>query len=455
MGTLASAYCTDAGAKVVLFKKSRKGFVFQENLTLQPGSYKFPELYLSYFYPDLVLETVRIPPVKDEGTINILIKKKLADTLGLTGNYLVVFEELLEESAPTEKVFRVFAIPEEVYRDESILPKDLEEHLMIFTTPHFSLHGVSKVVAEDRTVLHVYADDESLVMTVSRGEEVLYTRGLRIPPYTKTDEEAYTDFIHENISMTYMFVAQRSNIPVDFILLSGKLYEKEALINELIPSVSCGIATPLVPREFRKAGPIVFLEFLPCFGTVLLDQRYDFSPNEVKDKRALRLHLSKLIPVLTLLLVLALSMVSFEIYKLWERSKEIAQLRGRVISSLSALTQDPLLREGDLNYYVAYLNLLARSRRENPLNAIPQIEDFLKEIKANEYIFSYTKGKIVLSFTVERQFRNLVALSIYREKLLKRLEEIKSRGFVYRIESEKRDLKENRLYIRIVLEKKV
>ncbi len=455
MGTLASAYCTDTGAKVVLFKKSRKGFVFQENLTLQTGGYRFPELYLSYFYPDLVLETVRIPPVKDEETINILIKKKLADTLGLTGNYLIVFEELPEESTPTEKVFRVFAIPEEVYRNESILPRDLEEHLMIFTTPHFSLHGVSRVVAEGRTVLHVYADDESLVMTVSRGDEVLYTRGLKIPPYTKTDEEAYADFIYENISMTYMFVAQRSNIPVDFILLSGKLYEKENLINELIPSVSCGIATPLVPKEFKKAGPIVFLEFLPCFGNVLLDQKYDFSPKEVKDKRALRLHLSKLIPVLTLLFVLSLSMVGLEFYKFWNEVQEVTQLRMKVLSSLSALSTYTPLRGEALNYYITYMDLLERSRRENPLNALPQIENLLKEISAKEYVFSYKNEKIIFSFVVESRFESIVDLLLYREKLLKHLEEIRNKGFLYRIESEKKALKENRLYMRIVLEKKV
>ena len=455
MGTVASIYRTDTVAKVVLFGKRRRGFLFKESLTLQPGEYVFPQIYLSYFYPDLVSETIRIPPVKDEGTKEILIRRKLADALGLKGSYLIVFQELPEESTPAERAVRVFALPEEVYRNENILPRNLEENLMLFTTPHFSLLGISGAVAGDRTVLHAFADEESLVTTVSRGTEILYTRSLRVPPYTRADEEAYTDFIYENLNMTYMFVAQRSSIPVDLILLSGKLYDKERLVERLLSFVNCGLATPLVPIEFRDVGPIVFLEFLPCFGNVLLDQEWDFSPREVKERRSLKLYISRLVPLLALLLVLSLSLLCFRLYGILEKSEEVAQLRGEVFSSLSAVSGDPFLRGGDLGYYVTYLNLLSDSRRENPLALPPEIGDLLAEIKAKDYLFSYTKGKVALSLSVEERFGSLSELSLYREKLLKRLEEMRRKGLDYRIESEEKDLKENRLLMKIVLEKKV
>ena len=455
MGVIASVYCTDTTAKVIFVKKSRRGFTFKDNLTLQPGEYRSSEVYLSYSYPDLVFETVRIPPVSDEETVEILVKKRLSDTAGLKGNYLVVFQEMPEESTSNEKTLRVFAIPEEIYKNENVLPKDIEENLMIFTTPHFSIHGVSKAVAGDMTVLHAFADDESLVMTVSSGDEVLYTRSLRIPPYTKTDEQAYMDFVHENLNMTYMFVARRSNIPIDFILLSGKLYDKDALVEELIPSVSCGITTPVIPKEFKNVGPIVFLEFLPCFGNLLLNSRYDFSPRDVKEKRALRIYLSKLLPVLLLLTAVALSFLGFEIYRLEEKSKEISFLRSRISAKLSSLSKDPLIKEGEMGYYAGYLNLIWRSRKENPLRILPELESFLKDFKAEEYILSYNNGKAILSLSLERNFTSLAELSVYRQTLINRLEELRGKGFSYRIESEKKDLEGKRLSIKILLERKI
>lgn len=455
MGVVASVYCTDTSARVVLLKKKRKFFVFQDNLTLRPGEFRFPEVYLSYSYPDLVFETVRIPPVSDEETVEILVKKRLSDTLGLGGSYLTVFEEVPEESTPNEKVLRVFAIPEEVYRKESVLPRGLEENLMIFTTVHFSLHGISKAVAGDMTVLHAFADDESLVMTVSRGDEVLYTRSLKIPPYTKTDDRAFLDFVLENLNMTYMFVARRSNIPVDLILLSGKLYDREALVAELMPSVSCGISTPSIPERFRNVGPMVFLELIPCFGNLLLDDRHDFSPKEVKERRALRLHLSKLLPVLTLLLIVSLTLSGLRLYRVEEKSREVGRLERVLFMNLSEISRDPLLRSGDLSYYVDYLNLLSRSGKENPLRILPEVEEFLKNFRGVEYVISYSKGKAVLSMSLEEGFNSLAELSLYREKLLRELGELKKNGFDYRIESERKDLNKKTLFMKILLEKRL
>ncbi len=455
MGVIASVYCTDTTAKVIFVKKGRKGFTFKDNLTLQPGEYRSSEVYLSYSYPDLVFETVRIPPVSDEETIEILVKKRLSDTAGLKGNYLVVFQEVPEESTSNEKTLRVFAIPEEIYKNENVLPKDIEENLMIFTTPHFSIHGVSKAVAGDMTVLHAFADDEILVMTVSGGDEVLYTRSLRIPPYTKTDEQAYIDLVYENLNMTYMFVARRSNISVDFILLSGKLYDKDVLVENLISSVDCGIATPTVPKVIKNTGPIIFLEFLPCFGNLLLDRTYDFSPQDVKERRSLRIYLSKLVAILTIISLLSVSFLAFEVYKIERKLQEIFDLRREITSSLPKLFRDTALKREDIEYYTNYLNLIWRSRKENPLGILPELENLLKAFKAKEYRFSYINSKAVLSLTFEKSFTSLAELSIYRERLLKALENLKKKGFNYRIELERKYIESKTLLIKVTLEKEV
>lgn len=450
MGVVSSVYLTDTEAKVILMKRGRRGFVFERSLRVLPGEHGFPSLYLSYFYPDLISESLRIPPVRDEETRDLLVKKRLSEMLPPQGNLLLVVEEL-PESSPKEKVLRAFAIPEEVYR--RAVPKDLEEKLTFFTVPDLSLHGVSTWVAQDRNVLHAYGDEESLVMTASGGGEVLYTRSLKVPAYAKDDDLSYSDFVLESLNMTYMFLVQRSRIPVHLLLLSGKLPQKERLVEGLLNFVSCGVAVPLPPELLRNVSPELFLENLPCFGNLLLQESFDFSPKEVKERRRIRLYLSKLIPLLTLLLLLLTLLLGLRVHRIGEELREISRLKGEVAKSLSSTLGHPFLKEGSLDYFLNYLNLLASSKRENPLNALPELRELLLEFQWVEYSVSYQEGKVVVSLSLERSFGSLSELSLQRQRLIERLEEAKKRGFSYRIESESKDLEGNRLSMKVSLEK--
>ncbi|MDQ7081918.1 MAG: hypothetical protein Q9N34_02150 [Aquificota bacterium] len=185
-------------------------------------------MLISHHHPDLIIEEVEVPPVKDPETLEVLIKKRLSESAGLQGDHLLVYRLL--ETRRDRKVYRVFGIPRSVYEENPLVSGDTELKISLFTSSHLSLAGgyPRGRSREDLTVFHVYADGEKVIITVSRGEEVLYTRSV---VFGGADPDS---FLFEHVNMTYIFVAQRRNIPVDLILLSGSAKDMDNFIKDLV-----------------------------------------------------------------------------------------------------------------------------------------------------------------------------------------------------------------------------
>ncbi len=446
MGLVASALWTDGGVKVVIVRKGRGKLLLKEVLSLSPEELSFKNLYLSCFSTELVVEKVKVPPVRDEETKEILIKKRLSEVAGVGGNYLMVYEEVPEERSERERTYRVFAFPE---IDLNVPPDNLE----LLTLLNFSLVGVSDKVSPDLVVLHAYSDGEVLVTTASRGKEVLYTRSVKVPPYAKGDEDSYADFLHENVSMTHMFVAQRSNIPVDLLILSGLAAKSERLSASLHQAVNTPIASVTPPEGVRGVEPEVFVELVPLFGTLYLDERFDFSPKDIKEKRMLRRALSKMNPILLLLFFLSGILLDMEIYAIQKEAEDLS--RQTALLSSKAISKDPFLQKENLDYYITYINMLGRSSKENPLRLLPLIREFLQDQDVKAFDFVSKDGKLLALLNIEKGFENLMDMTVYREGLIRRLDELRKKGINYRIESENRDTENLRLSITLLLESKI
>jgi len=447
MGIVASVYDTGTAVRVLLFSRKGRTFRFKGlGDELRPHS----GMYVSRLHADMLQEKVSVLPVEDEGTREILLKKELHGRIGGGEDYLILSEEVLQESTERERVYRVFALPKEVL--ESSVPAELEEKLEFFTVPNFSIHGISSELFSDRTVFHAFADEKALIITVSAGGEVLYTRTTLIPAYAGADKEDYTDFVYENVSMTYMFVAQRSKIPVDLVLLSGKLYDLPRFVESLLTSIPVGIAVPLVPDRFPGMEAVFFLENLPSFGTLLLPQTYDFSPKELKEKRTIRRVLSKAIAVLSGAFLLSSTLLAFELFSLKKEIEDLKSLHAAMLVSLSAISKDIGRREEEIKYYATYINLIDKARRENPLRVLPATYTLLREIKPKRYVFSSKGGKPVLSVRMERTFLKGSDPYFYAANLRKKLEQLREKGISYRIEFENISGERKSLSMGILLE---
>ncbi|WP_457600136.1 hypothetical protein [Hydrogenivirga sp.] len=439
--------------RVVVLNKKGDNF----NVELVERNSEFPEslvsrkLYLSLTYPEVIFETVEVPPVEDEDTLTVLIKRQLAERANVTEDVLLVYSELETEGTSQKKSLRVFALPKSVCSEGGLLDEFLLSESEFFTLSQLSIAGVSGEVEPEGTVFHAFADEDTLVVTVSSGKEVIYTRSVAIPTYAR--EDGYEDFVHENINMTYLFVAQRSNIPVDLVLFSGNLIGLEDTAGSLSELMGVGIAVSIPGGRFKGIDGKTFNEFLPCFGALLLPGKYDFSPYEVKDRRLFRRILHRATVVLSLIVAVLFILLGFRLYEVSSRAESVRQLQRIVETQGQRILKDPFLEEDTFKYYLNYINALDRSRVNNPLMLLEDLAPFLKTAQAKAYVFARKNNKLTFYMDIDRRFPRLIDMTLYREKLVDSLERLRSKGYTYRIESEIRDVEENRLSMRLLVER--
>jgi hypothetical protein len=276
-----------------------------------------------------------------------------------------------EEGTSESKVYRVFGIPAEIYRSEEVLPHDLRERVSLFTVAQFSPAGTSLAVNPDLRIFHIFMDDEKLLMTVSEGEEVLYSRSLSVPSYI-SEVGNVSDFLYENTNMTYVFVAQRQGLKIDLILVSGKAKDDEQFLQSLMELSPVGIATPLPPPSVRNLSPDIFHRHMPEFGSLFLSERHDFTPLDIKEKRKFMKISYAFSKALALVLAAMLFLLALRGFGVLNNLGEIKHLKNVVALELENITRDPFVSGGNFDYFRSYLSTLSEVRIQNPINILPE-----------------------------------------------------------------------------------
>ena len=456
MGKVASLFYTPQEGKAVFLRRFRKRYIYEGSARA-----KLPvkdlwgrEICISYFYPDLIVEKVEVPPVEDDETLNALLAKRLSETAGIQSDFLLCGEEVLEESTNESKTYRVFAISRDVYENEELFPAGLKEKVRIFTVAQLSLAGISAVVDQDITVLHIYLDDAVLLLTVSRGDEVLYSRSLSVPSFIQETGDI-GGFLHENTNMTYVFVAQRQGTKIDLILLSGRAKDEDTFITTLLEMTGVAVATPVPPKRIKKLDYDSFHEFLPAFGSLFLGEKYDFSPLSVKEIRKFMDRSALVIPILLGLLMFGTAGLVIKGVELVRSVSELSRKKENVSFEMRKFLSQPLIAKGELRYYSEYLSELYRARRENPVTILAIAGDLVKEFRAKKSVLAYKNGKVTLALELERRFPNLVELNLFVELVKKKLELLKEKGLEVRLGDVRKNLEENSVKISLLVEKKV
>ncbi len=456
MGKVASLVYSLQEGRAVFLRGFRRKFIYEGSQKSRPAidELRGRELYISYFYPDLVVEKVEVPPVEDEETLHALLGKRLSETAGSQSEFLICKREVEEESTHEVMVFRVFGLPKEVYENPDVLPEVLRERVSIFTVSQFSPAGISKIVDGDLTIFHIFLDEERLLLTVSRGDEVLYSRSLSVPGYVREMGDL-SGFLHENTNMTYVFVAQRQGIKPDLILISGRAKDEDDFIASFIEMAGVQVATPIPPQEVKNLEPDTFHDYLPAFGTLFVGEEYDFSPPNVKETRRFMKYSSVLMPLILVLLLLFAGALAFRTFGLFSRISELSQERDKVMAEVKRLMSKPVVAKGELGYYSSYLNDLYRSRKENPVSILSDAGVIVKKFRAKRYVLGFQNGKIALAIEIERSFPNLVEMNLFVESVKTHLGSLKEKGFEIRIGDVQKDIENNTVRMSFIVEKRV
>ena len=456
MGRVASIAYSDNSGKAIYVRKRRRGYELIRYSESKPDfrHIKGFELALSYYYPDLILEKVTIPPAGDRETASLLIRRYLAQERGINQELLMCWDEMPEESTEESSTYRVFAIPDEVYAREDVLPAELREKVSIFSLSQFAPAGISALVAGDLVVMHVYSDREKLIITVSQEDEVFYTRTVAVPSYLLEGGDI-NGFLQENVQTTYVFVAQRQGIKVDLILLSGIAKDGDEFVKSLGETVSVGIATPVVPPELKGVDCEVFHDFMLCFGTLFQGDRYDFTPQDIKDRRTFMKYASKIVPIVLVGLIALLSLFSIEIYRLKGVRDEILKRQEKLRKEILSIANDPFVKDPAFEYYGKYLGKINSARKNNLFIPLLELGDLILRLKPERYGIGIKNGKWTLALEATRRFGTVVEMKLFMEKFRKDMEKYTKKGFKYQIGNVRRDDRNLTISFTLLMEKKV
>lgn len=277
-------------AKAVVVRKTSQGYSLLRHYITEPDNLKAlsgdAPVYFSVNHYDTIIESINVPPVSDPKTFKLLAKNKLKDRMEEGEKYLIAYKR--NDAAMPDQAgnieHKVYMIPESLYRDTDVLSEKQKQKTDIFTLSDFAICGLSAKLFEKDVVFHAFADKYKIVVSVSRGDTILYTRMME---YSEGSTVSLDSVFYENLNLTYMFVTKNLHIEVDRMILSGLLSDKTDLSNMLFEFNGVP-QTVIIPSHIIKGcSREVFHEFLLPISLVMLNDSYDFTPHEYKEIRGM------------------------------------------------------------------------------------------------------------------------------------------------------------------------
>ncbi len=404
----------------VLLRRSLRGYSFVKTL---PKVANIRGAKVCIPSENAVVEDLELPSVKDRSTLDLLIKRQLTSRASLTEEVFLSFITLQSEGE-TQKV-RVFTLPKaEVL---SVLSGISLQEVDFIAPTSIALASISKEIDPQKIIFHAFLDAEHLCVCVSKGSEVIYVRSVLIPSQS-ADVDAYMDSVFENITTTYVFVANRKGIKPDLILVSGRLKELDSVVENIANNTAVGVATPLVPPKFKGLSYQVFHDLLPCLGAVDLPSDYDLTPHGVKENRRFILVAKALIGVL-LLTIMGLGWLVYTAYRdLSHKMEALKMQRIKTVAEIVRFTSEYEKVKGELSYYATYINKISEARSSYPFDRIEPFKDLITLLEPKYLKLSSSKNKFTLIIKTQKTFLSVNAMNEFESKLNRIIERAKKIG---------------------------
>jgi len=407
--------------------KIRKGLTVKrqkDSLRFISFDKKSKKIFLSRFFPDLIYTTTVLPPVNDPETLEFLIKTRVRGLLQEEVEYAFLYfpEEKVSE---TEISYNVYAIPQSLYFQSAQLINAKPEDIELFTVDIFSLIPISKKLSGGH-VFHFYADEEKIIITVSKEDKPLFSRSISIADSMQT--ASYTNFLYEHFNLTYMYVYQNKKIDISTVVVSGKASHNRELLG-LIKELTD--KEPLIPegnRFIQNLSQKEFMEFFIPIGTALLDEQYDFSPFPLKKKKFLNKILKVLSVVFFFLALVGSVVVLQEVSKYREKQHRIENIFkkiNRVEKEIKGMFSSP----DEVDFYKKVFLLKKKAEKSNPLYVFNDIYPLLELLDEKRIeLFNKTDLQIV-HITAVHHFDNISEMVDFKERLFQLLNKMRNKGF--------------------------
>ncbi len=415
----------------VLVKKTKKGFVLQDKYDFRdsPDSEFFPEIeklikkynsILSYEFNDYINQQVEIPQVKDNKTKQFLIKSKLSNVLEKGKEYKFIY--FPEGKNENKIIYNVFAVPLDILYKDIKIDFSLKKSLNKFLLSQFSLLGISYQLFGEKTVFHCYADEESIIITVNKGEELKYTRVVQIDK--EISEEHRNNIYYENINLTYQYVMQNKTKQIDFVIFSGNLAENIDVIQSAYAFLNKPISTVFVPNLISNCDTQTFHKFVIPIGNLFVPEKYNLLPDEFIQNQVFN---KILVYANFALFVLIIFILSIDFSKYSEANQKLSWIDRdyrSLIREISAFRKEFGIPVEHLEYYSAYFNKLTDIKEKDILFNVFDFGYFLKSFKINKFDIDKTSGNIQIQISGLKKFNDLKSFVRFKENLKNRIQQL-------------------------------
>lgn len=413
---------SESPAKAVLVDNSGSKVVFKEGIvTNLHGASAYSgkhNLRITYDSFDFIHLELNVPPVNDANTLDTYIRSHSKESLEDGLEHLILYKRSSIQPDAKSNNYDVFAVPDRFFSVERdcFSEKD-EKRIEHFSVTQLTLAKLSEKYFHSMTAFHAYADGNKIIITVSKGKDLLYTRfsNAEKDMFYEEGDDPYINSFYENINLTYMYVSQNRRIPLDCIILSGSLAESEAL-SAMIAGFTDKPQLVLCPGEyFTGCSSKEFHEYVIPLGNCISDESNDLRPLKLKKFWAMK-YLLTTANVFLVLAVLFLIFLNIGSLSTMFEHKSIIEAKSRTYKErLSRLMADKDYID-KRKYEYAYINKI-KEHENSSLRLIPEIFDILEISDFTELEIKSAGGNRQVLIKGQKGFNNLKEIQDYRKKI--------------------------------------
>lgn len=412
-------------AKVICLQKRRTGYYLLNKYITEPSNLKAlsGESTVSFCidYLDTIIETVSVPPVKDSKTFKMLVKNKLKDALKENVSYLMAYKTDHHTTADSSGSLqhRVYLIPEKVFEDDAHLSHSQKLKMKMFTVSDFSLCGTSNYFQPDKMVFHAFADECKVMVTVSKGDTVYYTRTME---YQHSAASNIENIFYESINLTYMFVSKNLRIEIDMVMLTGQLADKEGLAGMIFSFTNKPLFVPIPSKLIANCSYQDFLEYMIPISLSLLDNSYDFTPEKYRVETTFNV-MKSFVNVILVLAFFVLIVLNMDAAGNLFLAKDKLEVQQRQVATQLSRYQNMMAETNDEMFGYYYIRQ-AQKLRMSPLDMFEDVQGILDLADYSSVVFSTDKKGFTATIEGKLTFESRLDMDAFRSELEKKCSEV-------------------------------
>lgn len=361
---------------------------------------------------DFEIQTVYLPPIKDRKTKELLIRRKLNI---LDENLIIHFIQNPEIIQNNQILHYVYILKKKKTIDT--------KQIKALTLSQIAIHNISNIIDDKIYIYHCFADEEKLILNISKGNILIYSRVVEIPDSEKKDP---INFFYENINITYHYILQNKTQKIDLIILSGQMHSSLELAQLTYNFSNTPVSTIFHKSIAENIKEEDFQKYLVPIGAFFTQDVFNFLPESEKEKKVFNTVLNYTNIALASILIISAYLLIVKISNIEQKLTILQNLNTKFIKQQSNILKQININIEELAYYENYIRKFIASNKFHPYSIIHYFKDLFQLIGKTD--FSIKKDienfELVINIKSTKKFSSFSQMETFRTNLERLLEKL-------------------------------